>query len=255
MRLVTLGTGTISLIPGRACAGHLVTARDAAVLLDAGPGVAQSMSRAGVDWQGITHVAVTHFHADHIAELPTLVFAWKYGRLPGREHPLTIIGPPGTIRLMESMSAAYGEWLRDPGFPLTVSEVVPGESMELAAGVSLGAFKVPHTDESVAYSIDDGAARLVYTGDTGWSPELGEWGYGCDLLLCECSLPREMAIPTHLTPEECGQLASLMRVRSLVLTHFYPPLEEMDVVAAVREHYSGPVALASDGRVFELEVS
>ena len=111
----------------------------------------------------------------------------------------------------------------------------------------LWAQKVPHTPESVAYSIEHGGRRIVYTGDTGPSPELAAWARGCDVLLAECSLPAEMAIPEHLTPEQCGELAAGAEPRHLVLTHLYPPVERVDIVAAVRPHFAGPITVAHDG--------
>jgi len=38
-----------------------------------------------------------------------------------------------------------------------------------------------------------------------------------------------------------------------VLTHFYPPVERVDVRALVGAHYAGPVTLADDGSTFEIE--
>lgn len=253
MRVTTLGTGTISLTPGRACAGHLVEAGAVRLLMDCGSGVAHRMAEHDVDWLGITHVALTHFHIDHHGDLPTLVFAWKYGRLPGRTEPLVLVGPEGTAALLERLAAAYGDWLRDPGFPLVVREIAPDEALDLGDGVTLTARKVPHTPESVAYSIERGGRRVVYSGDTGVDPTLGDWARGCDLLLCECSLPAAMAIPSHLTPEQCGDLAARAEPGRLVLIHFYPPLESVDVAAIVATRYAGPLTLAHDGWHIDLE--
>jgi ribonuclease BN (tRNA processing enzyme) len=93
----------------------------------------------------------------------------------------------------------------------------------------------------------------VYTGDTGRDPGLGEWAAGCDVLLAECSLPDEMRMETHLTPEGCAELAAQAQPRSLVLTHFYPPVELVDIRALVAARYAGPVTLASDGWSINLE--
>ena len=93
----------------------------------------------------------------------------------------------------------------------------------------------------------------MYTGDTGYDPMFGEWARGADVLLCECSLPSHMAIATHLTPEQCGALAAAALPKHLVLTHFYPPVERVDVHALVGAHYAGPVTLADDGSTFEIE--
>lgn len=253
MRLTTLGTGTISLLPGRMCAGHHVAAGDVSLLLDVGSGVSHRLARCGIDWMGITHLAITHFHADHIGDLPTLIFAWKYGTLPGRSAPLVILGPAGTAALVGRMADAFGEWMRDPGFPIEVRELAPGDEVELAAGVRLAARKVPHTEESVAYCVRRGSHRIVYTGDTGFDATLGEWAAGCDLLLSECSLPASMAMAIHLTPEQCGELAAIARPRYLALTHFYPPVEHVDIRAAVAARWAGPVTLATDGWSIDIE--
>ena len=50
-------------------------------------------------------------------------------------------------------------------------------------GVALRAHPVPHTAESVAYSMERGGRRIVYTGDTGPSDALAAWARGCDLLV------------------------------------------------------------------------
>ncbi len=253
MRLITLGTGTIALSADRVCAGHLVEAGTVRLLLDCGSGVSHRLAQSGVAWREITHVAFTHFHLDHIADFATLVFAWKYGDRPGRAAPLTVVGPEGTAALLGRLADAFGDWLRAPGFDLTVIEMAPGGTLDLGDGVALAATKVPHTVESVAYSITRGRRRIVYTGDTGYDPMLGEWARGADVLLCECSLPADMAIPEHLTPEQCGALAAAALPKHLVLTHFYPPVERIDVRAAVAAHYPGPISLAGDGDIFEIE--
>lgn len=251
-RFRALGTGTIAFSPARSCSGYYVEAGDVRLLMDCGSGVTRRLAELGIEWQRITHVALTHFHLDHHADLPTLLFAFRYGMLPARSAPLQIIGPVGTKSLLDRLAAAYGEWLTKPDFPQTVHELEPGAYHDLG-GVGLTPFKVPHTPESVAYSITRGGRRIVYTGDTGVSAELGVWARDCDLLVAECSLPAEMAIPEHLTPEQVGELGRAAQPRMLALSHFYPPVEHVDIVAAVRLSYTGPLTLAHDGWATEIE--
>jgi ribonuclease BN (tRNA processing enzyme) len=101
--------------------------------------------------------------------------------------------------------------------------------------------------------MERGRSRIVYTGDTGPSEALAAWARDCDLLVCECSLPAAMAIPEHLTPEQCGDLAAAAAPGHLALTHFYPPVEQVDIRALVGAKYGGPVTLATDGWYFETE--
>ena len=253
MRFTTLGTGTVSLSPNRSCAGYLLESGDLRLLIDCGSGITRRLADLGIAWQTITHVALTHFHIDHHGDLPTLIFAWKYGFLPARSEPVEILGPVGTKALLERLAAAYGAWVTDPGFPLTVREITPSDTVELPDGVALTCLPVPHTPESVAYSMVRGERRVVFTGDTGPSADLAAWARGSDLLVAECSLPTGMHIPEHLTPEQCGELAAGAAPRHLALTHFYPPVEQVDVRALVTARWAGPVTLAHDGWYFEFE--
>jgi len=246
MRLTTVGTGAAAPDARRVNAGHLVEAGDVRLLLDCGSGVVHRMAALGADWSGITHLALTHFHADHISDIATLFVAWRWGQLPPRAEPITVIGPAGTAALLERHAAALWDDLLAPGYPVHVREIAPGE--EIAFGdVALACTKVPHTDESVAYSVARGGRRIVYTGDTAHDPALGAWAAGCDVLLAECSLPAEMAVPSHLTPEQVGELAAAARPGLLALTHFYPPVERVDVASIVARYFDGPVVLAHDG--------
>jgi ribonuclease BN (tRNA processing enzyme) len=122
----------------------------------------------------------------------------------------------------------------------------PGGSFDLG-GWRLDCTKVPHTPESVAYSFSEGSRRLVYSGDTGFDPAFAEWAARCDLLVLECSLPEAMAIPEHLTPEQCGEIGRLARPGTLVLTHLYPPVEWVDLAGIVAARYDGPLVIAHDG--------
>jgi ribonuclease BN (tRNA processing enzyme) len=253
VRFTALGTGTVSLTAERSCAGYLLDAAPTRLLIDCGSGITRRLAERGTDWRSITHVAITHFHIDHHGDLPTLVFAWKYGFLPPRSEPVEIIGPVGTAALIQRLAAAYGDWLASPGFPLTIREITPADVVELPGGLRLRCHPVPHTPESVAYSMERGRRRIVFTGDTGPSEALAGWALGCDLLVAECSLPTGMHIPEHLTPEQCGDLAAAAQPHHLALTHFYPPVEQVDIRALVGAKYAGPVTLAHDGWHFDLE--
>ena len=253
MRLTTVGTGTAAPSAGRVQSGHVIDAGSVKLLMDCGSGAVNRMADIGVRWQEITHLAITHFHADHVIDIPTLLYAWRYGQLPPRSERLEIIGPVGTVALLASFGGVFGSGLLSLGFPISVHEIASGEDVGLGDDVRLSCLKVPHTDESVAYSVERHGQRIVYTGDTGPDAELGAWAAGCDVLLAECSLPTSMAIPTHLTPAQCGALGGAAQPKVLALTHFYPPVEAVDIRAEVAVEFGGTVALAVDGWSLDLE--
>lgn len=252
MELTTVGTGTVAPSARRSSACHFVRRGSVRLLLDCGPGTLHRLAALDLPWPETSHIAVTHFHPDHFADLPMLVYALKYTTMPARREPLVVLGPRGMVRLMRALSEGYGAWLLDPGFPILIMDVQPGEPFPLDGDLTLDTHPVPHTEESVALGLTAPEGRLVYTGDTGPSPDLARWARGCDLLLAECSLPESMAMDIHLTPERAGDLAREAGARRLVLTHFYPPVENSDPARAAATRFNGPVTAAADGDRFTI---
>lgn len=251
--LQVLGTGTVAPSPHRTAAAHWVEAGDVRLLLDCGAGALHRAAQFGVTWADVTDVAVTHFHVDHWGELPHLLFALKWGTEPARTAPLRLIGPIGLQARLALLAAAMGDWVMEPGYPLDIREVAHGERIALSPHVDLEAWHTPHTEESLAYAVRHGSARLVYTGDTGPGGDLARFANRCELLLAECSLPAERAITIHLTPEEAGDLAREAGAHQLVLTHFYPPVEGAAPAALAAAVFGGPVVAAEDGDRFVIE--
>jgi ribonuclease BN (tRNA processing enzyme) len=227
--------------------GHLVEAGPVRLLMDCGGGVVHRMAALGLDWAGITHVALTHFDQDHTSDVAALFIAWRYGRLPPRTEPVTVLGPPGTRALMNRLAAALWDKLLAPGFPVVVDEVAAGDSRALGGGVTVATRSVRHEPESIAYAVSHEGRRLVYTGDTAPDPTLGTWARGADLLLTECSLPDEMAVPSHLSPTSLGELAAAADPGLLVLAHLYPMMDRLDLPALVHARWPGRVVVAHDG--------
>jgi len=250
--LVTVGTGTVVPSAERGSPSHWVECGEVRLLMDCGAGTIHRLARFGLPWARLTHVAITHYHNDHIGELPALVYAMLYGQLPPRSEPLIVYGPRGMRDQLAKLASAFGPWLAAPDFKLTAIELAPDRPQLLAPGVTLDVCRTPHTAESLAFSVTTPDGRLVYTGDTGPGEALGDWAKGCDLLVAECSLPDAMAMAIHLTPRQAGALAARADAKRLVLTHLYPPVEQVDIAAEVAEVYRGPVTIARDGARFEI---
>lgn len=242
-----LGSGTVAPTPHRNPAALWVETDTLRILMDCGPGCLRRAAEFDVAWWRADIVALTHFHPDHWGELPLLLMAMRYGIEPARTAPLTVLGPEGLRDRLEHLAGALGDWVVEPGYPLVLEEIGPAADRSLGGGVTLETCKTPHTPESVAFGLRAGDRRLVYTGDTGPSPDLAAWARGCDLLICECSLPDDRAVEIHLTPSQVGALARDARPARVVLTHLYPPVENPDPAEVVRKFFDGEVVVARDG--------
>ncbi|HZI94802.1 MAG TPA: MBL fold metallo-hydrolase, partial [Patescibacteria group bacterium] len=71
-----------------------------------------------------------------------------------------------------------------------------------------------------------------------------------DLLLIEASTPDGTHLEGHLTPSEAGQIASLSAARRVVMTHFNPVCDGVDMLGQLRRVYDdsmGEARMAEDG--------
>jgi ribonuclease BN (tRNA processing enzyme) len=253
MKLTVIGSGTAAPEWDRACSGFMLETHRVRVLLDCGPGVVHNMARIGLEWRGITHLLLTHFHNDHIGDIPTLFFAWRHGMRPARSEPLTVIGPPGTKRLLEKLGDVFGDHLREPAFELDVIELDPEGELKLGAEVRLRAARTPHTDASLAYRIEADGRSFCYTGDTGMSEAVARFAQGVDALLIECSVPDDEAMATHLTPSQVAAMARIALPRRLLVTHVYPQLDRRALPELVRlGGWPARVDVVADGDMCEL---
>ncbi len=253
MLLTVVGSGTAAPDAERTGACFLVETGELRLLLDCGPGASHHMARYEVPWPRITHIAISHFHADHLAGLPALLFALKYALAPARTEPLTILGPPGTQARMRALSEAFGSFVLDPGFRTQVRELGPGSEVDLPGQARLRVAKTAHTDASLAYRLDAPGSALGYTGDTGPDDALGPFFQGVDALLAECSLPDGDAVDAHLTPGRVARLAAAANPGRLLLTHVYPRLDRAAIPGLVRSAgWEGEVVVVKDGDRLEV---
>jgi ribonuclease BN (tRNA processing enzyme) len=252
MRLVTVGTGTVVPDPERASACHWIEHGGARLLVDCGAGALQGLARAGLAWADLGHLIISHFHADHIGEIPSLIFALRHALETPRRTPLEVWGPAGTGRLFTAWADALGPWLVEPGFEVTIRELRPGYPVDIG-GLEVQVSKTPHTDESLALRFEASGSVLGYTGDTGPSEELGDFFQGVDLLLAECSLPDELVADYHLSPTRLASLATAAGVRRLAVTHVYPQLRRLNVPGLIRRAgYSGEIIIVTDGSEIQI---
>lgn len=252
LRLTVVGSGTVAPDGKRVQSGYWLETGDARVLLDCGGGVLHHLARFAPEWPAVTHILLTHFHADHVGGLPALFFALRYGLPEPRTEPLSVLGPPGTAGLFRALGQALGAFLVDPGFPVEIVEMAPGQPHPLG-GARVEVCRTPHTDHSLAYRIDAADHAVGYTGDTGPSEAVGRFLGAVDVLLMECSLPDGMIVDGHLTPQTAAHMARHAAPRLLLLTHVYPQLAAQDLPGLVRAAgWEGDVRVATDGMIIEL---
>ncbi len=249
-RVATIGTGCCIPQPGRNGSCTLVSAAGVKIVIDLGLGSLVGLVEKGVSHRDIDLLLFTHTHVDHTAELASMLFAANYDE-EVRTRTLTMVGTAGFNTFFADLAGVYGRWGEPQNYRREVVEIIPGALFE-AGRVAINTLPVNHDPTSVAYRISLGDKSVTITGDTGPTEGLAGFARGCDLLICEASLPDGTETDYHMNARQAGALAREAGVEQLVLTHFYPSSEEGDPALVAKEEFSGPVTVARDGMEFVL---
>ena len=155
MDLSLFFAGTAGSVPSarRGLPALLLRAGGDRLLFDCGEGTQQQLLRS-VGLPELDAVFLTHFHLDHWLGLIGMV---KTFDLRGREHPLTLHGPPGLLTLIEAMRPVIGR----TGYPLELRELEPHEEVRFG-GYAVAAFPVDHRVTAYGYAFveDDRPGRF-----------------------------------------------------------------------------------------------
>ena len=251
MKLTVLGSGTCAVSKRRSCSSYYLHTQNSNILLDIGFGSLRRLTEADIDYRDIDVVIVSHFHLDHVADLSPLLMALRYTPGYKREKPLTIIGPPTLEKFLHGCRDLFGDWLLpEDEYPLHIIEI-DSEQVEIN-NCLITAKAAFHIENSNAYRIEHGGASLMYSGDSGPCESLTELAADVDLALIECSFPDDAPFEKHLTPIRAADIAAKAGAKKLLLTHFYPPVEKVDVLSISKKTFKGPISIAEDLAIYNV---
>ena len=269
--LQVLGSGGPIADDARASTAYIVWVDgESRLMVDVGGGAFLRFGEAGARFEELDHIAVSHFHTDHVADLVTLL---KTGFFSGRQAPLGISGPsgrdpfPGLGAFLESSLGAGGSYAYLGGYLDGSGGLAKLEPVELDAGsrdstlvrgggeddIEITAMGVPHgIVPTVSYRVRIGDRTIVFSSDQNGSAEkFVDFARDADVLVMHLVVPEDtdrLGRALHATPSRIGELAAAAAPGRLVLSHFMARslrnLEEN--VQLVREDYRGEVDVAKD---------
>jgi ribonuclease Z len=241
-----LFTGTGSALPckHRNVTGICVTLqRNQRILLDCGEGTVGQLMRSNSQkafrdslLESIQAVWISHPHADHHLGILRLLSERKTG------VPLILIAPPNLIDFLVEYEAidptvrgSY-RWLNcyDLVAPAAPDPVL-SQQLEVRLGItSLLAVPVSHCRHAFAVVLDspkESLGRIAYSGDCRPSAKFADLGQHADILIHEATfedgMEEEALLKKHCTVGEALSIATRMKAKTVLLTHFsqrYPKM-------------------------------
>lgn len=142
-----LGTAGMMPLPNRWLTSMMARYNGSSLLIDCGEGTQIAMKEAGWSPKPIDTILVTHFHADHISGLPGLLLSMGNAE---RTEPVTIVGPKGVTRIVNSLRVIAG----DLPFSIEFRELTEPEERFMLHGYEITAFRVKHNVVCYGYRID-----------------------------------------------------------------------------------------------------
>jgi len=200
-KVTLLGTGVPFPATDRFGAATLVEAGKERLLFDVGRGATIRLNQIGVPMGTLNAVFLTHFHSDHTSGIPDLWLTGWIGRYYGnRQSPFRVIGPKGTVSLMQNLERAYADDIRiryedekNPmeGVAIAASEYTSDGVVYDKNGVTVTAFEVDHgalIKPAYGYRIDYEGRSVILSGDTRYSENLEKHAQGATLVVHEVAI-------------------------------------------------------------------
>ena len=140
-----LGTSGMMPLPRRALTALMTRFNGSSLLIDCGEGTQVSIREKGWSMHGIDTICITHVHGDHVSGIPGLLLSMGNAE---RIQPLTIIGPKGIKKVVESLLIVA------QGLPFEIHYIELTDSFQRIEnhGYVLEAFRVRHTVPCYGYS-------------------------------------------------------------------------------------------------------
>lgn len=206
LRVAVCGSGSPLANSVRRPACNLVFAAGKIFVVDAGSGSFARVAQWRLPLDRLAGVFLTHFHSDHIADLPEArLQSW----VQQRPAPLPVFGGPGIERIVSGFSEAFApddfyriahhgaDFLKPANGPMRAQEIANADGTPLKDmqskvvyqnnGLIVTAFAVAHPPVVPAYGyrFDYKGRAVVFSGDTHKSQSLAEHAKGADVLLHE----------------------------------------------------------------------
>ena len=142
-----LGTGGMMPLPNRWLTSLMLRYNGSSMLINCGEGTQVAIREKGWSFHGLDVICFTHFHGDHISGLPGLLLSMGNAQ---RQQPVTLIGPRGLKRVVDSLRVIAPEL----PFELQYIEIEEKEEVFEINGYEIKAFRVNHNVICYGYNVN-----------------------------------------------------------------------------------------------------
>ncbi len=222
----------------------VVVGDDRMVLIDAVSTTILRLEQAGLDFNDLTDIVITHFHPDHVSGLPLLLMdMW----LMGRNTPLTIYGLDYTVDRIEGLMNLYN-WTDWPNFFSVKFHRLPAEELTTVMDCPdflITSSPVHHMIPNIGLRVEFKKSNKVmaYSCDTEPCDEVIRLSEGVDVLIHEATGESF----GHSSAQQAGEIARKAEVGKLYLIHYATgKYLNKNLLEEAHASFPGDIALVKD---------
>ena len=255
MQLKFIGTGSGKTSLKRFHSSLFFTIDREKILIDSGDGISKALLKQNISWNSLDEIIITHFHADHLAGLPSLLTQMIIEK---RNKPLKIYTHSKLISLLEKLLQTSFLFKETFSFKVSIvgfefnKEIFISENFSFLAKqnshiINKHNIKNPNISfisASFLFKVAD--KKIIYTSDIGNKNDF--------LLFENINADYFISETTHIQLTELEENILKQNHKSVILTHISDSEEEIlhNFAKRLNNSYNINVILAEDGMNFAL---
>ncbi len=223
MKILFAGTSSGVPEPYRYHSALLVSDEGFKLLVDCGASTIKALQHCKVDITDINSILITHFHADHVAGIPTLVTAMK---IKDRVKNLTIYIHKGMEQKLRDLLDLFYLVEEKVPFRLSIIPFSSEQEIEIAKNVSFVTYVNTHIQNEL-FPLDTSSSLLLkfngkiigYTADVGNRSDLEVFN--------NTKLDCFIAEQSHIGFDDISEFVSKNKIKNVFLTHYHSDKKDL----------------------------
>src|SRR5690625_211160 len=191
----------------------------------------------------IDAIIVSHYHADHIADIGVL------------QHAILV---QSLLNETDKIIPIYGHGENSSEFSKLTHDYTEATEYRPEDVLNIGPFfirflRTVHSVPCFGMRITDGKKTLVYTADSAYQDEWVPFCLDADVLVADCNFyaGQDAKKAGHMTSVEAATIAKKANIKQLVLSHLPHFGEHEQLMKEASEIYDRKITLAYEGLEWE----
>lgn len=151
-----LGTGGMMPLPGRGLTAVLVRREGELFLFDCGEATQIAFRRLSLRWKKISHIFISHTHADHVTGLPGML---SLSAQVERSEPLHVYGPPRVRAYVEQSLRILDIYI---DYEIVIHETFDSGLLVAGDGYRIDSYRLRHSKPCLGYALTENERPGVF---------------------------------------------------------------------------------------------